>query len=154
MPQPTAEHLSLKEYAGKWNVDCSFFMDPAAPPMKASATETIELVGEFWTVSKYESNFMGMPFVGRATMGYEPHAKRWVSTWIDCMGPVMFHLTGTQQGDTITMTGKAFSCMTQSELLHRTTWKRLNKNEHLFEMFAVMPDGKEFKMMSSHYRRA
>ena len=154
MPQPTAEHQSLKEFAGKWNVECSFFMDPSAPPMKTNATETVEMVGEFWTVSKYEANFMGAPFVGRSTMGYEPHAKRWVSTWVDCMAPVLFHFTGTKQGDTITMTGKAMSCTTNTELMHRTTWKRITKNEHVFEMFQTLPDGKEMKMMSSIYRRA
>jgi len=154
MPQPTAEHRLLKEHAGKWKVACKFYMDPSQPPMEVQATETIEMVGEFWTVSKYECDFMGAPFVGRATMGYEPHAQRWVSTWVDAMSPVLFHFTGKQVGDTITMEGDAFSCMTNSVLRHRTTEKHLGKDERIFEMFARMPDGKEIKMMTSHYRRA
>lgn len=154
MPQPTAEHSSLKQYVGKWNVDCNCYMEPGTPPMKMSATETIEMVGEFWTASRYEANFMGAPFVGRTTMGYEPHKGRYVMTWIDCMSPVLFHMTGTRQGDTITMTGKALSCHTNTELVHRTTWKTVHANEHHFEMFVTMPDGKEMKMMSSVYKRA
>jgi hypothetical protein len=154
MPQPTAEHRLLKDHAGTWKVACKFYMDPSQPPMETKATETIEMVGEFWTVSKYQTEFMGAPFVGRATLGYDPHQKKWVSTWIDSMSPVLFHLTGDQKGDTITMKGKAFSCMTNSVLEHRTTEKHISKNEHVFEMFCTMPDGKEVKMMTNHYKRA
>jgi len=154
MPQPTAEHRLLKEHAGRWKVACKFYMEPGQPPMEAEATETVEMVGEFWTLSKYESSFMGAPFVGRATMGYEPHAKRFVSTWVDSMAPVLFHFTGEKKGDTITMKGKAWSCMTNSVLEHRTTEKHVSKDERIFEMFATMPGGDEVKMMTHHYRRA
>ena len=154
MPQPTAEHKTLKDHAGKWNVACKFYMEPGQPPMECSATESVEMVGEFWTLSKYESNFMGMPFVGRATLGFEAHTGKWVSTWVDSMAPVLFHFTGEQKGDTITMEGEAFSCMTNSVIKHKTVQKNVSKDEHIFEMFAVMPDGNEMKMMTHHYTRA
>lgn len=154
MPQPTAEHRSLKEHAGKWKVACKFYMDPSQPPMETQATETVEMVGDFWTLSRYESDMMGMPFVGRATVGYEPHTGKYVSTWVDSCSPTLFRLAGEQKGDTLTMRGKAWSCMTNSELEHRTTEKRISKDERLFEMFCTMPDGTEIKMMSNHYKRA
>jgi hypothetical protein len=122
--------------------------------MEVQAKETIEKVGEFWTVSKYECDMMGMPFVGRATLGYEPHAKRYVSTWIDSMSPTLFVLIGQQKGDTLHLEGDAYSCMTNSVLKHRTTEKHISKNERLFEMFCTMPNGTEIKMMSNRYQRA
>jgi hypothetical protein len=154
MPQPTVEHKLLKDHVGTWKVACTFYMDPSAPPMQTEATEVVELIGEFWTVSKFTSNIMGMPFTGSCTMGYEPHTGRFVSSWVDSMAPAFFLLSGTQKGDTITLTGKAFSCMTNSVLEHRTTEKHIGKNERVFEMYATMPDGKEVKMMTNHYRRA
>lgn len=154
MPQPTTEHQMLADHAGKWNVACKFYMEPGKPPMETPATESVEMVGPFWTISKYESNLMGMPFVGRATMGYEPHAQRFVSTWIDSCTPALFSFTGKQKGDTIEMRGEAWSCMTNSLLMHRTTEKHISKNERLFEMFCTLPDGTEIKMMTNHYRRA
>jgi len=154
MPQPTAEHVRLKELVGTWNVHCKFYMEPGSPPMETEAKETVEMLGDWWILSKFESNMMGQPFSGRASMGYEPHAKQYVSTWIDSMAPAFFKLTGTEKGDTLTMTGKAFSCMTNSELVHRTTEKRISKNERIFEMFCTLPDGTEIKMMTNHYRRA
>ncbi len=154
MPQPTAEHQQLKDHAGTWKVACKFYMEPGQPPMETAATETIEMVGEFWTLSKYQADMMGMPFVGRATLGFEPHAGRFVSTWIDSMTPALFTFTGEQKGDTIVMEGEGWSCMTNAVLKHRTTEKHVSKNERIFEMFATMPDGKEIKLMTNHYRRA
>lgn len=154
MPQPTTEHRLITDHAGTWKIACKFFMEPGQPPMEVAATETVEKVGEFWTVSKYECDMMGMPFVGRCTLGYEPHANRFVSTWVDSMSSALFYFTGQQKGDTLAMEGDAWSCMTNSILKHRTTEKHINKNERLFEMFCTMPDGKEIQMMSSHYKRA
>lgn len=154
MPQPTAEHKLLKEHAGTWKVACTFYMEPGQPPMESTAKETVEMVGEFWTLSKFENQMMGMPFTGRATLGYEPHSKQFVSTWVDSMAPVLCVLKGTQKGDTLTMHGEFWSCMTNSVLKHRTTEKTISKNERVFEMFCTMPDGTEIKMMTNHYKRA
>lgn len=153
-PKPTAEHLRIQKLAGKWNVDCTFFMDPSQPPMQCKAVETFELVGPFWAVSKYETEFMGAPFVGRSTLGYDPRQKLWLSSWIDCMSPVQFQFTGTMKGDTLTMTGEAWSCMTNQVALHRITHRHVNADAWVAEMFQAMPDGKEFQMMRCAYRRA
>jgi hypothetical protein len=154
MPQPTAEHELLAQHAGTWKVSSKFYMEPGKPPMESSGTETVELVGPFWVLSKYEASMMGMPFVGRCTMGYEPHAKRFVSTWIDSCSPALFSLPGTLKGDTLEFRGESWSCMTNSMLMHRTTEKHIGKNERIFEMFCTLPDGTEIKMMTNHYRRA
>jgi len=154
MPQPTAEHQKLKEHAGNWKVACKFYMDPSQPPMESNATETVEKIGDFWTISKFENEMMGMPFVGRALFGFEPHSGQFVSTWTDSMAPVLCVLRGKKKGDTITLEGEFFSCMTNTVLKHRITDKFISKDEHVFEMFSTMPDGKEMKMMTNHYKRA
>lgn len=154
MPQPTAAHKLLQSYTGNWKVACKFYMDPSQPPMETQAKEVVESVGEFWTVSKYETDFGGMPFVGRCTLGYEPHSGEYVCTWVDSMNPVLCVMRGHEKAGTLTLEGEFFSCMTNSVLRHRSVTKFLGKNEHVFEMFAFMPDGTEVKMMTSHYRRA
>ena len=154
MPQPTAEHRSLKDNAGTWKVACKFYMEPGQPPMESTATEKVEMIGEFWTVSRFENQMMGMPFVGSATMGFEPNTGKFVSTWIDSMAPVLCTLSGKKKGDTIMLEGEFFSCMTNSILKHRTTEKLVNKNERIFEMFCTLPDGNEIKLMTNHYKRA
>lgn len=154
MPQPTAEHLRIQAMVGKWNVKCSFYMDPTQPPMVCDAVEIYEAMGPFFAVSKYETMFMGAPFVGRCTIGYDPNLKKWVSTWVDCMSPVLFHMTGTEKGDTLTMSGQAWSCMTNQISTHRSTNRKISANETVMEMFLTMPNGVEVKTMTMHYKRA
>lgn len=154
MPKPTPEHIQLMEDVGRWNVACTFFMAPDQPPMQSDAVEVVEAVGDFWVVSRFESSFCGMPFVGRATAGFEPHTGKYVTTWIDCMAPALSHMTGTRTGDTLTMLGDSFSCITNSMIPHRMTIKRISANERIFDMYCTLPDGHEIKIMSNHYRRA
>ncbi len=154
MPQPTAEHQRIQAMVGKWNVKCTFYMDPTQPPMVCDAVEIYEAAGPFFVISKYDTMFCGAPFTGRCTLGYDPHQKKWVSTWIDSMSPVLFHMTGTEKGDTITLTCQAWSCMTNAMAQHRSTTKRISANESIMEMFQTMPNGAEVKMMTMHYKRA
>lgn len=154
-PKPTAEHGKLREHAGVWKVQSSFYMDPdpSTPPMVVEAQETIEMFGDFWTCSVYESDFMGQPFRGQATLGYDPEKKEYVSTWIDTMSPTFFHFRGNFEGDTLEMKGRAFDCMSKMEANYRTTEVHKSPNERVFEMFMEMPDGNEFKMMTHVYTR-
>ena len=155
-PQPTAEHGKLREYAGVWKVQSSFYMDPnpATPPMVVEAKETIRMFGEFWTEGLYESDFMGQPFKGQTTLGYDPENGEYVSTWIDTMSPTFFHFRGKFQGDTLEMKARAFDCMSKMEANYRTTEVHKSPDERVFEMFMEMPDGNEFKMMTHVYTRA
>ena len=155
-PQPTVEHDRLKEHAGVWNVESSFYMDPnpETPPMVVQAKETIEMFGPFWTTGTYESEMMGMPFQGKATLGYDPENKEYVSTWIDTMSPTFFCFRGNFEGETLTMRGRAFDCMSKMEANYRTTEVHKSPNERVFEMFMEMPDGTEFKMMTHVYTRS
>ena len=95
-PQPTVEHNRLKEGAGVWKVESTFYMDPnpEVPPMVSQAKETIEMFGEFWACSVYESDFMGQPFRGKSMLGYDPEKKSFVGTWIDSVTPFLWTFTG------------------------------------------------------------
>ena len=71
---------------------------PAKTSM-SSRHETIEPLGRFWTVSLFESEFMGASFSGRATSGYDPQKGKWVGTWIDSMMPHLFVMEGDMDAD-------------------------------------------------------
>ncbi len=156
LPTPTDEHRLLLEQVGKWNVQCTYYMDPSQPPMEATAVETIEAVGQFWTVSKFESEFTGTPFVGRATLGYDTHAKQWVGTWIDCMSTVMFSYRGAYSADTkvLDMRGEGFMALYGGVCPFRSTIEWLADGEHRFEMFVTPPGADEHKMFTYRYTRA
>jgi len=154
-PQPTAEHKKLLEATGTWNVDCTFYVDPSQPPMKTKGKETVKPFGEFWTTSTFEADLGGMPFQGTCTIGYEPHNKRWVSTWFDVCSPSLFYMTGNfdKSGKTLTMKGHGLNCATGKDSECRTVDKWTSPDDHTVEMFATMPDGKEAKLFTNVYKR-
>ncbi len=155
-PQPTAEHNRLIEHAGTWNVQCSFYMDPAQPPMEVEGKETVESFGAFWSTSVFEANMFGAPYQGRATLGYDPEAKQYVSTWIDTMSPMFFHFTGNfnADGTVLEMSGDGYDCMTKQMTSYRTVEEHKSPDERVFEMFMKMPDGSDVKMFTHVYTRA
>ncbi len=154
MPQPTEEHKRLEELAGVWNVDCTFYMDPSQPPMKVQGKETVEMFGAFWATSVFEAEMFGQPFVGRASMGYEPLSGHYVSTWCDVMSPQLFVFTGNFEGDTLKMAGAGQDCMTQGPATYRTTEKHGKDGTRTFEMFMTPEGGEEMKLFTHVYSRA
>lgn len=82
MPQPTEEHRMLLKGVGEWEGVLRSYM-PGTPEEPAPATETVEAIGEFWIQTRFECEFMGMPYVGSGCVGYDPVQERFVGTWID-----------------------------------------------------------------------
>lgn len=156
MPQPTAEHELLASNVGVWNVECEFNMGPGQPPMKVNARETVERFGGFYTVSLFESEMFGAPYKGRATVGYDPQKKKYVSTWIDSMSPSIFAFEGGYDAGRkkLEMHGEGPDCMGGAMAQYRTTEERVNPNERIFEMFMTSPGQPEMKLFRHHYRRA
>ncbi|MEZ5966866.1 MAG: DUF1579 domain-containing protein [Planctomycetota bacterium] len=153
--KPTAEHEWIMSHLGRWIVDCSFYMDPAQPPMKVEATDTVEAHGQFFTIAKFQANMMGTPFAGVATLGYDPTTKQFQSTWIDTMSPFLFFFTGALDASkkVLTMKGRAPDPMTKQLTDWRTVEEHLDANSRKFEMFVSM-GGHEVKLFTQIYRRA
>lgn len=155
MPEPTPEHGLLMETVGEWDVDCTYFMGPGEP-MKTTARETIEALGSFWTVSLFRAEFMGQPFCGRATSGYDPAKGKWVGTWIDSMMPHLFVMEGDIDPETkvLTMHCEGPAPMTGEMVPYRSTAEHLSDGRRRFEMFMTLPGAGEVKMFSYVYTRA
>lgn len=156
MPQPTPEHARLESGLGRWNVKCTYFMDPSQPPMVCDAVETVEPVGPFWTVSLFESEFMGMPFRGRSTLGYDPQKKKWVGTWVDSMSPSMFVMEGGYDaaGKVLTMHCRGPHMATGEMVDFRCVTTHTGPETHEFDMYMTDPQHGEVQMFRHEYSRA
>lgn len=156
LPTPSDEHKLLQESVGKWNVKCTYYMDPSQPPMECDATETIESVGPFYTASRFESRFGEMPFLGSATLGYDPHKEKWVGTWISNMGPEFYYFEGDYDADAkrLEMKGEGmfphFGCICPFRSVQ--DWN--DDGMHKFEFFVQIPNGPEMKTFTYLYSRA
>lgn len=119
-PQATEEHKEIMKGVGEWEGTLTMSM-PGAPAEPIKATETVTAIGEFWTQGKFQCDFMGQPFMGSGTTGYDPAKKKFVGTWIDSMTTEMFIMEGTMDPKTkvLTMNWEAPSMATGERVPHR-----------------------------------
>lgn len=155
-PQQTQQHQWLLSHVGKWNVDCSFYMDPSQPPMKLKGTDIVEAHGPFFIVAKFSAEMFGAPFHGIATTGYDPANGQFQSTWIDTMTPYLYVFTGQldPSGKLLHFHGRAPNPMTQEMAEWRTVEEHIDQDTRKFEMFMTTADGQEFQLFTHIYTRA
>jgi hypothetical protein len=105
MPKPAKEHEWLKQIAGEWESEGEAILAPDQPPMKIKGTESGRMVGGFWVTVEHKGEFMGAPFTGIMTLGYDPEKKKFVGTWVDSMGSYLWQYVGTldESGKVLTL---------------------------------------------------
>ena len=104
MPKPTKAHSVLKKEVGEWEAEVQVWMSPDGDPVKSKGKETVKMMGEFWTISHFEFEFMGKPAFGHGTFGYDPNTKKYTGTWHDLMSPWPARMMGTYDESKKTMT--------------------------------------------------
>lgn len=154
MPRPGPEHAILKEQAGVWDATVESFMAPGQPPVLSKGTETGTMVGDFWVVSDFKTEMMGMPFTGHGTLGYDPARKKYVSSWIDSMTPTLSLGESDYDPATRTFTGwlDGLDYAGQpTKIKAVTVWK--DPTTRVFTMSLKGPDGKDMTAMRITYTR-
>ncbi len=102
---PGEHHKVLGKMVGDWTYSLKMFMDPSAPPTESSGTVHSEwMLGGRYVASTWKGEFMGQPFEGHATDGYDNLAGHYVSSWIDNAGTGILMNTGSLNAD-----GKSFT---------------------------------------------
>jgi hypothetical protein len=149
---PGKNHELLKKFVGDWTADMKMWSQPGAEPMTSSGTIKNELIfdGRF-VKCKFESTMMGMKFSGLEIIGYDLFKKKYATFWIDNMSTAFAFFSGTldASGKVLTETGEYPDPMTDGKTTQKvknvTTF--MEDGKFKFEMFMVMPDGKEVKNM-------
>jgi hypothetical protein len=153
--KPGPEHQQLAKLAGTWDVSCRMWMKPDAPALesKAVAVATTLFDGRF-VQSEFKGAFMGQPFTGVSTMGYDRPAKHYASTWCDSMGTGITYLTGTSSdgGKTITYLGDMVCPEDGKSSLIRQVETHQSDDRFTLVMYQTK-DGKESKTMELAYTR-
>ncbi|MGD9636074.1 MAG: DUF1579 domain-containing protein [Pirellulales bacterium] len=156
LPGPTAEHALLKEGVSTWDATMKMYEASGEEPTVAKATETVELMpGGMWVLSKFESEFAGMPFTGRGVTGYDPWKKKYVGTWIDSMSPSLMISEGEYDPATKTATSYAEGrAPVSGEIIkYKQVSRTIDANTRTFEMYRPEKDGEFVKMMEIEYKR-
>ncbi|MDQ3683625.1 MAG: DUF1579 domain-containing protein [Bacteroidota bacterium] len=155
---PGDVHKMMSSWNGTWTGDVTMWHEPGMPPEKSKSTSQNKMVmGGRYQVSNHTGNMMGQPFEGISTLAYDNAKKVFINTWIDNMGSGMMVMEGPwdEASKTITLKGKVVDPVAGNgkQMEIRETFKIIDDNTQMMEMFGNGPDGKEFKMMEIKYTR-
>jgi hypothetical protein len=146
--KPGPQHEMLKKFEGQWDATVAFGGSEA----KASASYKLGL-GGLWLLLHFKADFGGMPFEGRGVTGYDPHKKKYVSSWVDSMAPSMTVMEGSfsNEGKTFTESGEGIGPDGKLQKL-KSVYDFEGQDKIVFTMYQVA-DGKDQEMMKITYVR-
>lgn len=154
--KPTAPHQMMASWNGTWTGEVTMWMDPSAPPSKSTMTSENKMILDGrYQQSVAKGEFDGMPFQGMSTLGYDNHKKVFISSWVDNMGTGLVTLQGPwdEASKTMTLKGTMVDPATGRDCNVRETFRIIDNEHQVMEMFCEGPDGKEFKTMEIKYTR-
>ena len=144
---PGAPHKMLASLAGSWTTKTRGWMEPDKPPMEGTGTcEQKMLLGGRYLQQEYTGEMMGSPFTGINVIGYDNHAKKYVSTWIDSMSTGIYYFEGTATGKTTTQRC-SYDDPVRGPMVWRSVTRIVNNDTLKLEMYLAPKRGKEEKMM-------
>jgi len=148
---PGKNHEIFKKYVGDWDVVTKSWPQPGAEPVIGKGTMKNELILEGRYVQcHFEAMMMGMKFTGLEIIGYDLYKNKYVTFWIDNMSTSFVYTSGKldASGKVLTETGEWPDPMTEGKTMQKVkNVTTLEDGKYKFEMFMVMPDGKEVKSM-------
>ena len=101
--QALSQHEMLKMDDGKWRADITLYRGEGQPTEHYVGEETNTMVGDLWSVGKLEIDIKGSPYVGFATLGYDPIKDQYVGTWVDSASPHITEMSGTYDAASSTL---------------------------------------------------
>jgi hypothetical protein len=152
---PNENHRILDGLVGRWEYTSKHWMNPESPAEESSGTAEGKWIMEGRFVEQvFQGTWMGQPFTGRQTTGYDNAGKEYVSTWFDNMGTGMMMATGRYEpAAKIIMQSGTFNCPFRGKMSMRWVTKFVDENTYIFEMYGPDEDGNDFKGMEIIYKR-
>ena len=154
---PGDQHAMLAKDNGVWIAEMTYWETPDAPPMKMTGTATNKTIwGNRYQQSAFKCEMgPGMTFEGLSTLAYDNVKKKYVNTWIDNMATGIMVMEGTYDAasKTVNLAGKGTDYRNGKDIEMRQTYKFVDDNTQLMEMYATFAGGKEYKNMEITYKR-
>ena len=149
---PGKSHQLLKRYVGDWDVDITTWPASGAQPLKSKGTMKNQIIFDGrYLKSDFEGMMGGMASKGLEIIGFDLFKNVYSTFWIDSWSTAFLTTTGALDvtGNILTETGMSPDPMTDGKTMRkfRNVTTFLGDGKYKFEMFMVMPDGKETKGM-------
>jgi hypothetical protein len=154
MPKPQKEHEWLRQSVGEWESEAELYMEPGKPPVKTKGTESGRMVGGFWLVMESKGDFMGTPFSGIMTLGYDADQKKFVGTWIDSMSHYLRTSRGTLDASgKLTLESEGPCPREPGKLIRSRDTIEIKSPDHVVMSGTIEQGGKWVPSMTIQYRR-
>ena len=148
---PGEPHKLLAKANGAWDCETTMWFAADGPPMKTKMSGNNKMIyGGRYQVSTFKGDFMGQPFEGTSTTGYDNAKKVYTNTWLDNMGTGIMTMEGTwnEASKAISFKGRMTCAANGLETDVRETYQIIDDNTHLLTMYGPdMKTGKEYKNM-------
>jgi len=146
---PGEPHKLLAKLEGSWITRSRGWMEPGKPPVESTGTCEQKLILDGHYLQQfYTGDMMGQPFTGINILGYDNHAKKYESVWLDSMSTAVYFFEGTASKDGRTITQE---CRYDDPVRGPSVWRSVTRvkddNTLEFEMFITPKGRKEEKMM-------
>lgn len=150
---PSAEFAWLQQLVGEWTIDVEASMGPEGEMTQMLGSESVRTIGSQWVFceGRGEQNQHSA-----MTLGYDPAKEKFVGTWVDSTGPMLWVYSGqldeTRKILALDAEGPSFDDPT------KTAWYRdsieIKSADHRVLTSAFKnPDGTFTTMLRAEYRR-
>lgn len=151
---PGEAHKKMEPLAGKFSVKVKSWMDPSKPPeLSDGSTERQWIFGGRYLEENYQGSFMGQPFSGKGTQGYDNVTKQYFGTWIDSMSTSFTTSVGALNGKVFKYKGMMSDPASGKSVPYTMNITIADNDHHALEMWGPGPDGKNVKWMEMQYTR-
>ncbi|HOG17649.1 MAG: hypothetical protein A4E73_03619 [Syntrophaceae bacterium PtaU1.Bin231] len=152
---PGAPHKMLARLAGSWTAKIKSYMEPGKPPAESTGTSEKKMVlGERFLQEEFSGDMMGHAFAGIGFTGYDNHAMKYLSTWMDSMGTAILFFQGTASADGKVITQENWH---DDPLRGRMKWRSVTRivddSTVVFEMYGTDKTHEERNVMEIVYTR-
>ena len=162
--EPQQEHHWLDKLVGEWTYEGECIMSPGQPPLKNQGVEVVRSLGGLWTLAEGELWTLAegegkMPEGGTAktimTLGYDPHAKRYVGTFIVSIMAHLWTYDGSldESGRVIELDAEGPSFTGEGTGKYRDSIEFVNDDHRVLRSQALGEDGQWHLFMTANYRR-
>jgi len=153
---PGPSHKVLDAKVGKWSAKVKM-ISPDSPPTESAGTSEVKWIMDGrYLQDTYTGDFMGQPFHGMGTTGFDIMKKKYVGTWIDSMSTAIAMSEGTYDAakKTFTYSGESPDPMAGKYVKSRTVETWTDADHWTMQYYSPGPDGKELMSMEIQYSRA
>lgn len=149
-------HKVLDARVGTWSVEVKMFMPDGKVETTHGTSKVSWIMDGRFVQDSFAGEFMGQPFQGEGRIGYDNLKKKYVSTWLDTAGTGIYYSEGTYDANTKTFrfAGEMPDTDAGKYVKSRAVETWHGADHYVVESFMPGPDGKEFKNMELHCKRA